>query len=177
MGCFSWITQNTSRSIMMSGYGSRRHPSRTCYLWDNKGRRWREPEYKGYGIFGGKDYYILLAEMNKEYGPNVTDEDKRMDGIDIDFSDKTGFLYPNLTDCKEWIWINIQATRCPNQGAVNCNIYGYDDDSSEEEEEEEEEEKYNDCFSVYDRKKKHTVIDKFDGWMNGETRPVKNKKD
>ena len=98
MGCFSWIAQNSNRSIIMSGYGTRKYPSRTCYMWDNKGRRWRQEQYEGYGVFGGKDYYVLLAEMNIEYGPDVDDEQKRTDGIAIDFSKEKdkNYLYPNI---------------------------------------------------------------------------------
>ena len=127
MGCFSWITQNSNRSIVMYGYGTRKYPTRTCYMWDNKGRRWRETKYDGYGEFGGKDYYVLLAEMNNEYDPEVTHEKKRLDGIDLTFNIKNSTtLYPNLTDCNAWIWKNEEPTGCPEQGSCG----GYESEES-----------------------------------------------
>jgi len=150
MGCFSWITQNSNRSIIMDGCGTRRYPSRTYYMWDNTGRRWRETSYQGYGVFGGKDYYVLLAEMNYDYDPKYTEDDKRDDGIGLEFrEDKTGILFPNLTDCKEWTWQNKKPLNCPSQGGGESNA-DYSDD------EEYEEDGY-----------RHTVVSKYDDWPNG----------
>ena len=28
----------------------------TVYLHDDKGRKWQEDNYEGYGVFGGKDF-------------------------------------------------------------------------------------------------------------------------
>ena len=155
MGCFSWITQNSNRSIIMSGYGTRKYPSRTCYMWDNKGRRWRQEQYEGYGIFGGKDYYVLLAEMNNKYEPDVDDEKKRTDGISIEFSEEKDkkYLYPNLTDCKDWIWINKKPKNCPSQGSFDWN--GDEDCSSEDDE------------NDFEKRRNYTKIHKYDGWANG----------
>lgn len=61
MGMFSWETQDTDRSI--ANVHSKRETF-TVYLKDHRGNFWREDKYQGYGIFGGKDYYELLAEMN-----------------------------------------------------------------------------------------------------------------
>tara|TARA_R110000772_G_C13310268_1_gene440071 strand:+ start:15857 stop:16330 length:474 start_codon:yes stop_codon:yes gene_type:complete len=61
MGFFSWKTQDTNRSIP-SSYSERKTFPVT--LSDDKGNTWKEPDYEGYGVFGGKDYYELLAEMN-----------------------------------------------------------------------------------------------------------------
>ena len=61
MGCFSWYTQDTKKSI------ANRHSTRTVftvYLHDDKGCKWQEDNYERYGVFGGKDFYELLAEMN-----------------------------------------------------------------------------------------------------------------
>jgi len=161
MGCFSWITQNSNRSIIMYGYGTRRYPCRTCYMWDNNGRRWREMAYEGYGVFGGKDYYVLLAEMNREYGPDVDEETKRRDGITIYFDEQSTnkWIYPNLTDCKEWTWINKKPMLCPQQGASDVNAWS-DDFSSDDDDE-----------NNYETRKKHTKTDKYDGWPNGQTKP------
>lgn len=135
---FSWVTQNSNRSIIITGYGTKKFPCRSVYMWDNKGRRWKESEYEGYGIFGGKDFYVLLAEMNFEYKPEITDEKKRNDGTKIYFPDvnklyeekilKTDFIFPNLTDCKEWDWRNEKPRMCPNQGCLDDNDYLSDDE-------------------------------------------------
>ena len=159
MGCFSWVTQNSDRSIIMNGYGTRRFPSRTAYMWDNKGRRWMQPQYEGYGMFGGKDYFVLLAEMNKEYDITVSDDIKRNDGINLEYEkNNQHILYPNLTDCKEWTWRNQKPKSCYNQGSSNH--YYEEEDSSEDEED--------DRASV----NKHTKIHKYDGWPNGQVNPL-----
>jgi hypothetical protein len=84
-------------------------------LWDNQGRRWREDYYEGYGVFGGKDYFVLLAEMNKVYDDDVSDAIKRSDGIDLN-SSGGNILYPNLTDCRVWTWRNEPPRTCAHQG-------------------------------------------------------------
>jgi hypothetical protein len=109
MGMFSWIAQDTNKPIYVTGYQKRGYEQRKYYMWDNKGNSWKEPDYEGYGIFGGKDYYILLAEMNRTYGEDVTEDKKREEGIDIEFSsNKDGIVFPNLTETSVWTWINKQ---------------------------------------------------------------------
>ncbi len=65
MGLFSWMTQDTNKSIAVEG--SRRRTF-TVVMEDNKGNRWVENNYQGYGVFGGKDFYELLDEMNGGVG-------------------------------------------------------------------------------------------------------------
>ena len=76
MGFFSWHTNDTQEPVwnMYSG-----HATKTVYMIDNKGNSWREDSYEGYGDFGGKDYYELLAEMNG------LDSDRQL-GIDLNFN-------------------------------------------------------------------------------------------
>jgi hypothetical protein len=117
MGFFSWIAQDTKQPIYINGYQKPGYGQRTYYMWDNKGNSWQEPSYEGYGMFGSKDYYILLAEMNRVYGPDVTEDQKRKDGIDIEFSsDHNGIVFPNLTESSIWKWRNKQPCRHDNQG-------------------------------------------------------------
>ena len=98
MGYFSWITQDTHQPIYIDGYQKPGYKQRTYYMWDNNGNFWEEHSYKGYGMFGGKDYYVLLAEMNRVYDENVTEKQKREDGINIEFSDNHDeIFFPNLT--------------------------------------------------------------------------------
>jgi hypothetical protein len=120
MGCFSWIAQDTNEPIYMSGYQKPGYEQRVYYMWDNKGNFWKEREYEGYGVFGGKDYYILLAEMNKVYEANETDETKRMDGIDMEFrSNRAGIVFPNLTETSIWTWKNKKPLQHDNQGCYS----------------------------------------------------------
>lgn len=124
MGIFSWIAQDTKQSIYIDGYQKPGYEQRTYYMWDNNGNSWKEPSYQGYGMFGGKDYYILLAEMNRVYGDNVSDKIKREDGIDIEFySYHDGTLFPNLTESSIWTWTNKRPIQHGNQGCYE----DYDD--------------------------------------------------
>ena len=114
MGQFSWITQDTKESIRESyGCGSKRKTS--AWMHDNKGRKWHEESYEGYGVFGGKDYYVLLAEMNGIPRENLTIHEYRSKGIDLAFSGEH-YLAPNLTRKEDWEWIDEEPMHCPNQG-------------------------------------------------------------
>jgi hypothetical protein len=70
-GQFSWMTQDTGKQI-----GSERQNTIFVTMFDDKGNRFEEKGYDGYGEFGGKDYYELLAEMN---GINKDNVDELMD--------------------------------------------------------------------------------------------------
>lgn len=104
MGFFSWKTQDTNKSIA-NAYSSRM--TFDVCMTDNKGNRWVERNYDGYGEFGGKDYYELLAEMN---GLNTREE-----GINLVYS-KRPFLAPNLTESMDWAWVNQSPETCEHQG-------------------------------------------------------------
>ena len=113
MGFFSWKTMDTDKSI------ANNYSNRSVFrveMMDNKGNVWTEDNYEGYGIFGGKDYYELLAEMNgvverdkvELQGEEYTDY-MRSKGIEIAFNgngsgDHTkNVLYPNLVEmAKGW---------------------------------------------------------------------------
>ena len=127
MGQFSWLAEDSGNSILIYRYVPKHYEGTTThYMWDNKGNVWIENSYEGYGIFGGKDYYVLLAEMNNTYGPDVDEEIKRLDGISIEFSRKKTYIgkdgkicdyyFPNLTESSSWKWVNIQPQSCENQG-------------------------------------------------------------
>ena len=131
MGFFSWYTQDASESIA-NKYSSR--PTSTVYMVDDKGNKWREDNYEGYGVFGGKDYFQLLAEMN---GIATGDLDKdRSAGIDLAHKDSpagdnTNCKHPNLVQDPNWEWKNDYPESCEAQG------YFYYEDEYEYEEEEE----------------------------------------
>ena len=124
MGCFSWIAQDTNSPIYITGWQKPGYAQRTYYMWDNKGNFWKESAYEGYGMFGGKDYYVLLAEMNNVYGDDVTDEKKRRDGIAIDFKlNHDGIVFPNLTESSVWTWRNKRPIHHSNQGSYDLFDY------------------------------------------------------
>jgi hypothetical protein len=89
-GQFSWITQDTEQQI-----GSERENTLPfVYMHDNKGNKWLEKNYEGYGVFGDKDYYVLLDQMNGGSGD-------RSKGIKLAFDDAATtagkVLFPALT--------------------------------------------------------------------------------
>ena len=95
MGQFSWFTQDTDKQI-----GSQPSNTIIVYMYDDKGNKWKESDYEGYGEFGGKDFYDLLAEMNGFTKDNVKG-DLRDKGIGLYFdkywSDK-GYVSPALME-------------------------------------------------------------------------------
>jgi hypothetical protein len=108
-GQFSWFTQDTNQQI-----GSEDENTLPfVYMFDNKGNKWLEKRYEGYGDFGGKDYYELLAQMNGMANPD------RSEGISLAFSGKKGILYPALVVNPNFDWKNHdftqEAENDPNQ--------------------------------------------------------------
>lgn len=61
MGLFSWETADTKKSIAVEGSS---RPTFTVYMITEDGRIWKEENYQGYGEFGGRDIYCLIAELN-----------------------------------------------------------------------------------------------------------------
>jgi hypothetical protein len=124
MGFFSWNTQDTDKSIA-NQYSNRK--TFRVQMIDNKGNVWTEDNYEGYGRFGGKDYYELLAEMNgftsDKTGEVYTDE-ARGEGITLAFDGNgsgvatKGVYYPNLVEqAKGW--------RYEMGGPDSCDFQGY----------------------------------------------------
>lgn len=85
MGFFSWMTSDTNRSI--ANVHSSRLPF-TVHMITEDGRVFTEDDYDGYGEFGNKDFYELLAELNGET--------TRDDGITISFKDNPSGDYNGL---------------------------------------------------------------------------------
>lgn len=93
MGFFSWITQDTKKSI--SNSSSIRGTFPVYMVNPLTGQFFKEDNYEGYGEFGGKDYYELLAEINGANGRN--------DGIDLAFSNEENIKFPILVEnLEEW---------------------------------------------------------------------------
>jgi hypothetical protein len=130
MGFFSWKTQDTGKSIA-NVYSSR--STFKVDMIDDKGNVWTENEYDGYGAFGGKDYYELLAEMNGFR--LITSEDEytnkaRNFGIALAFGENAEtILYPNLVEmARGWEFDPIGPENCESQG------FFYDDEDESDEE-------------------------------------------
>ena len=87
MGFFSWMTQDTGRSIANA---HSKRPTFKVIMTDDKGNQWVESNYGGYGEFGGKDYYALLDEMNGGKGD-------RFEGVSKAFSGDKSVIFPSLS--------------------------------------------------------------------------------
>ena len=119
MGFFSWYTQDTDCSIA-NQYSN--EPTFVVFMLDDKGNSWMEDNYEGYGVFGGKDFYELLAEMNG------LGSDRQL-GIDLAFSSKP-YISPNLVENKaRWSYIKEEPESCEHQG------YFYPESSPDDEDE------------------------------------------
>lgn len=98
-GQFSWMTMDTDRQI-----GSEKENTITVYMHDNEGNTWKEKNYEGYGVFGGMDYYELVATMNGYTQEDAKKKDGLRDiGIDVAFGKKKSKtskkpLFPALTE-------------------------------------------------------------------------------
>ena len=126
MGMFSWFTQDTNHRII----NGQRHK---VIMTDDKGNQYIEDCYEGYGEFGGKDYYELLAEMNG-LGSD------RYAGIRLAFEGSTIGMNPNckhpsLTESGEYM-DGVAPEPDPDQGFV---LY-YDDEEDWEDYETEDDE-------------------------------------
>ncbi len=105
MGFFSWITQDTGRSIANAYSGLEMFK---VIMTDDKGNQWVEENYEGYGVFGGKDYYELLSEMNGGNGD-------RTEGIGLAFNkERKRIKYPSLSE--DGKYREGQPESCPDQG-------------------------------------------------------------
>jgi hypothetical protein len=144
MGFFSWKTQDTDKSI--SNAYSNRSTFRVQMI-DDKGNIWTEDNYDGYGVFGGKDYYELLAEMNgcyvdKDVRDAMTDEQytdmMRMEGINMEFGkDAETLKYPNLVEMADgWTYQHWGPESCEDQG------FFYADEETDWDEFEDEEDEF-----------------------------------
>lgn len=91
MGQFSWFTQDTNHRIVND------EPFKVV-MSDDKGNKYMENCYEGYGVFGGKDYFVLLAEMNGLTLEQFKgDEDAlRQAGIDLAFENSPSGRNPNI---------------------------------------------------------------------------------
>ena len=116
MGFFSWHTNDTDEPIWNVHTGKHKR----VYMIDNEGNVWREDAYDGYGDFGGKDFYELLAEMNEL--PSC-----RGEGLALWFhKPPMQHLSPNLVTRPDVPWRDVKPRDHEGQG------YFLDDDDEED---------------------------------------------
>lgn len=109
MGFFSWKTMDTDESICNRYCG--KETFSVVMVNPKTGEMFEENDYEGYGVFGGKNYYDLVAELNGKSG--------RKEGIDIAFG-SADYVAPILITAKnkdEWKkYIGKIAEPCKFQG-------------------------------------------------------------
>lgn len=108
MGFHSFVTNDTGTSVS-NVYAAQ--GALEVYLKDNKGNVWHEPHYQGYGVFDGKDFYELLAEMNglgsdRSKGIAMVYDPGRRDQI----------IWPNIDEDRSIEWRNEEPKQCEFQG-------------------------------------------------------------
>lgn len=141
MGFFSWKTCDTGESIANN---CSTRPIFTVHMIAPDGRVFTEEDYEGYGEFGGKDFYELLAELNG-LGSD------RSAGIDLCFKSNSngdntpGVIYPKLVEDLESDVV-AQYNSLPNPETCEAQGFFYGDDEEDEDdwvdEEEDEEEQF-----------------------------------
>ena len=117
MGFFSFKTTDTNRSIS-NVYSSK--GAFKVVMVDSHGEEYVEDNYKGYGIFGGQDIFILIAEMNGYWFEEDADEDMEYDrirsiGIELYFSGRKDIKMPNIYEISQ-DWKNVPLENCEFQG-------------------------------------------------------------
>ena len=140
-GQFSWITQDTNQQI-----GSENENTLPfVYMFDNKGNKFLEKNYEGYGVFGDKDYYELLDQMNGGTGD-------RSRGINLAFDKEPDYsgevLHPALVVNPNFNWKSHDFTEKPeddpNQSWYqeeeedDYNLEDYDEDYDEDDDEDDD---------------------------------------
>ena len=134
-GQFSWITQDTGTQI-----GSQNQNRINVTMFDNKGNSWLETKYDGYGEFGGKDYYELLAQMNG------MPDGSREDGIALAFGEietNEPVLYPALIQMPgRFDYNKHDFTQAPPDDPNQSWTWDNEDEYDNYEEEEEEYDEY-----------------------------------
>ena len=106
MGLTSFLTNDTKRSIPHAGSKRRTFP---VYMKDNKDNVWIENYYEGYAVFGGKDFFELVDEMNGGSGDREV-------GIEMYYSPNNLMKFPNLLQDKNIEWKNERPEQDKFQG-------------------------------------------------------------
>jgi len=134
---FSWLTADTGRSICISSSNRRIF---TVYmhglLADGSRVKFVEHNYEGYGCFGGKDFFVLLSQMNISVDIRMTEDDHRMHGLSLFFPRtiqiNPSLVYPQLTETADDLPIaafSNKGEQCPRQGCIYSDSENDDDET------------------------------------------------
>jgi hypothetical protein len=116
MGFFSFKTTDTNRSINNAHSGI---PTFKVVVVDDNGNEYVEHNYNGYGIFGGIDIFILIAEMNGYLFNDDNDPDQEYEtlrnlGIQLYYEEPEA-IHPNIYEVPQE-WANVPLDSCEAQG-------------------------------------------------------------
>jgi hypothetical protein len=137
MGFFSWKTADTNLSI--PNIHSCRKTFTVYMITEDK--IWEETSYNGYGIFGGKDIYALIVEMNGLVPEGLSTEDENYEEVirdkgiglifnnnpsgDFEVAANNGIKVPKLVENKGVRYDEVgHSAPCLDQG------FFYDNDDS-----------------------------------------------
>ena len=149
MGTFSWITKDSGKPIYNRHTVDYHNKKRSKwnhvkmqtiymhYMINGKRHSVKESDYKGYGVFGEKDYFVIIALMNMVGIPAYTTDDEiRTLGIDLS-SDFYNVLYPILTESMTYNGDFTSPNDIdPGQGDSLYAENGYEDSTSEDDSDE-----------------------------------------
>jgi hypothetical protein len=111
MGFYSWKTLDTNKSI--SNIYSSKGALPVVMVNPLTGEMFEETSYEGYGEFGGKDYYELLAEINGK--------STRSDGIHLECENTEEYISPLLLELNNKDnWKQYVGKKC-----IICNKQGF----------------------------------------------------
>lgn len=115
MGYFSWLTNDTVKDIYCRD--CLRYPTFRVYMKDHLGNVWIEENYEGFGVFGEKDFYVLLAEMNEYQG---RERKKREFGVNLFFRPpkNQNVMHPYLCENESSVWKDERPQESASQGGV-----------------------------------------------------------
>lgn len=125
MGFFSWITSDTHRSIANQWSCRETFP---VYLLQPHGLpTLREDNYDGYGVFGGRDVYALMAGWHGYRLSGQDTQEERCKGIDLDNPNRQDDQRPRypikLVEDPTLRYEDVEESKsCPDQG------FFYDDE-------------------------------------------------
>ena len=154
-GQFSWMTQDTGQQI-----GSQDENQIPVYMFDDKGKFYYENDYDGYGVFGGKDYYELVAEMNGYTADNAEEfggmfNNLRGIGIKLAFdeletkNENGDVLFPALITKPNFNWKSHDFTQEP-ENDPNQSWYEPEEDDEDDDYGSDNDDDYDDSRDVYD---------------------------
>jgi hypothetical protein len=122
MGFFSWKTEE-GESISNS---SSKRGALPVYMYLPDGQVVFEKNYEGYGVFGGLDFYSLVAKYNKPEMCSGNEEEDRSIGIEYEYH--SGAAYNKIIMPRFSIFKNLDYNKMLNPMVCEDQGYFYSDD-------------------------------------------------